>query len=252
MTPEDAFKFINAYLRRMEPAIIENHGFIDKYIGDEIMALFAGSADDAVSAGVSMLKRLAEYNLTRQRPERLPIEIGIGINTGKLTLGTVGGQSRIDTTVIGDTVNLGSRLQQLTKVYNVPLLISHYTLADMVEPMQYALRLIDQVQVKGKAQKVSVFEVFEADFPAEKQAKLETKPMFETALLSYYRGDVETANALLKQCLQINPKDQVVQVYLERCENKDCTENNFCMPSQNSPKSSAFKSLFLSHCSGNI
>jgi adenylate cyclase len=252
MTPEDTFKFINAYLRRMEPAIIENQGFIDKYIGDEIMALFAGSADDAVSAGITMLKRLAEYNLTRQRPERLPIEIGIGINTGNLMLGTVGGQSRIDTTVLGDTVNLGSRLQQLTKVYNVPLLISHYTLAEMIEPMKYALRLIDQVQVKGKAQKVSVFEVFEADPPAEKQAKLETKPIFETALISYYRGDVETANALLKQCLKINPLDQVVQVYLARCKNQYCEDNNFCMPSQTSSNSSTFKSLFLSQCSGNL
>jgi class 3 adenylate cyclase/FixJ family two-component response regulator len=252
MTPEDTFKFINAYLRRMEPAIIKNQGFIDKYIGDEIMALFEGSADDAVSAGVSMLKRLAKYNLTRQRPERLPIEIGIGINTGNLMLGTVGGQSRIDTTVIGDTVNLGSRLQQLTKVYNVPMLISHHTLANMTDPMKYALRLIDQVQVKGKAQKVSVFEVFEADPSAEKQAKLETKPIFETALISYYRGDIETANALLKQCLQINPLDQVVKVYLERCRNQDCGENNFCMPSQIKSSSSAFKSLFLSQCSGNL
>ena len=250
MTPEHTFKFINAYLQRMEPAIIENKGFIDKFIGDEIMALFEGSADDAVAAGVSMLKRLAEYNLTRQRPERLPIEIGIGINTGNLMLGTVGGKSRIDTTVIGDTVNLGSRLQQLTKVYNTPILISHYTIAALQEPMKYALRLIDQVQVRGKAQKVSVFEVFEADPSEQKQVKLETKPMFEAALLSYYRGDIETANELLRQCSKINPLDQVVQVYLDRCQSQNSQNNQYYLSSYPSFNQSNFDSLLLSRCSG--
>ncbi|NEP80310.1 MAG: response regulator [Okeania sp. SIO3B3] len=217
MTPEDAFKFINGYLRRMEPAIIENAGFIDKYIGDEIMALFEGSADSAVNAAVTMLKILAEYNLTRQRPDRLPIEIGIGINTGKLMLGTVGGNSRIDTTAIGDTVNLGSRLQYLTKEYNTPLLISHHTLACLEEPMKYAMRAIAQVQVRGKSRKVGVFEVFEADPDDQKQAKLETKPIFEAAVIEYDRGAIESAKSLFFQCLQNNPHDYVAQIYLQKC-----------------------------------
>jgi adenylate cyclase len=217
MTPKDTFRFINAYLRRMEPAILENGGFIDKYIGDEIMALFEGSADSALKAGVTMLKILAEYNLTRQQRDRQPIEIGIGINTGNLMLGTVGGNFRLDTTVIGDTVNLGARLQPLTKVYNTPLLISHNTLAQLEEPMKYALRFIAQVQVRGRDRKVGVFEVFEADPPAQKQAKLETKPIFEAALFYYYQGAVEKAQSLLNQCLQRNPSDGVAQIYLQWC-----------------------------------
>jgi class 3 adenylate cyclase/CheY-like chemotaxis protein len=217
MTPEDTFKFINAYLRRMEPAILENGGFIDKYIGDEIMALFEGSADSAVNAGVTMLKILAEYNLSRQQRGRQPIDIGIGINTGNLMLGTVGGNSRIDTTVIGDTVNLGSRLQHLTKVYKTPLLISHSTLAQLEKPMKYALRFIAQVQVRGRDQKVGVFEVFEADPPAQKQAKLETKVIFETAIIHYYQGAVENAKSLFNQCLKKNPTDGVAQIYLQQC-----------------------------------
>ncbi|MEQ8957333.1 MAG: response regulator [Coleofasciculus sp. C2-GNP5-27] len=104
MTLEETFTFINSYLQQMEPAIIDNGGFIDKYVGDAIMALFPGSADQAVNAGIGMLKTLADYNLSRQRSDRQPIEIGIGINTGTLMLGTVGGSSRIDTTVIGDAV----------------------------------------------------------------------------------------------------------------------------------------------------
>ncbi|MCU0544789.1 MAG: response regulator [Oscillatoriaceae cyanobacterium Prado104] len=217
MTPEDTFKFINGYLRRMEPAIIENGGFIDKYIGDEIMALFEGSTDSAVNAGIEMLKTLAEYNLNRQQSDRQPIEIGIGINTGNLRLGTVGGNSRIDTTVLGDTVNLGSRLQHLTKIYQTPFLISHHTLAQLEEPMKYAMRWVAQVKVRGKAQKVAVFEVFEADSPAQKQAKLETKSTFELALLRYYQGAIEDAKSLFAESLKKNPSDWVAQNYLKKC-----------------------------------
>jgi class 3 adenylate cyclase/PAS domain-containing protein len=217
MTPEDTFKFINGYLRRMEPAIINNGGFIDKYIGDAIMALFEGSADGAVKAGVTMLNTLADYNVKRQRSNRQPIEIGIGINTGNLMLGTVGGNSRIDTTVIGDAVNLSARLQELTKVYQTPLLISHNTFACLEEPMKYALRVIAQEQVRGKAQTVGVFEVFETDPASQKQAKLETKPIFEAALIHHYTGAMEKAKSLFNQCLQKNPSDRVSQIYLQRC-----------------------------------
>ncbi len=217
MGPEDTFKFINGYLRRMEPAIVENGGFIDKYIGDEIMALFEKNADSAVNAAVGMLKILAKYNLIRQKIGRPAIEIGIGINTGDLMLGTVGSKSRIDTTVIGDTVNLGSRLQHLTKVYNVPLLISHYTFAELEQPVKHALRLVAWVQVRGKSKKVAVFEVFEADLPTEKQAKLETKSIFELAMIHYAQGEFEKAKLLLNQCLQKNPGDYVAKLYLKWC-----------------------------------
>jgi class 3 adenylate cyclase len=201
----------------MEPAIINNGGFIDKYIGDAIMALFEGSADGAVKAGVTMLNTLADYNVKRQRSNRQPIEIGIGINTGNLMLGTVGGNSRIDTTVIGDAVNLSARLQELTKVYQTPLLISHNTFACLEETMKYALRVIAQEQVRGKAQNVSVFEVFETDPAAQKQAKLETRPIFEAALIYYHTGAMEKAKSLFNQCLQKNPSDRVSQIYLQRC-----------------------------------
>ncbi|MBE9041023.1 response regulator [Oscillatoriales cyanobacterium LEGE 11467] len=217
MNREDTFNFINGYLKRMEPAIIENEGFIDKYIGDAIMALFEGSADRAVNAGVKMLENLAEYNQTRQRRDRQPIEIGIGINTGHLRLGTVGGNARIDTTVIGDAVNLGSRLEQLTKVYKTPLLISHNTFVNLQDSTKYALRLIARVQVRGKVEKVGVFEVFEADPPDRKQAKLATKMMFEMALIYYERGRTQEARPLFDRCLQQNPWDSIAQIYLERC-----------------------------------
>ncbi|HAX80205.1 MAG TPA: diguanylate cyclase [Cyanobacteria bacterium UBA11372] len=218
MTPNDNFKFINGYLSRMEPAIIENKGFIDKYIGDAIMALFNGEPDRAVTGGIEMLRKLTDYNTTRTRPERPPIKIGIGINTGILILGTVGGTSRMDGTVIGDAVNLASRLEGLTKEYGVPLLISDRTFQALKNPQKYCIRFIDRVLVKGKSEQVAVYEVFDADSPQLQDRKLATQSDFERAIASYHASDRETAVRLLNQCLQANPDDTVAKMYLQRCQ----------------------------------
>ena len=215
MTPAENFQFINAYLSRMEPAITQNFGFIDKYIGDAIMALFDGSADDAVKAGIAMLEELNEYNISRNRPDCPPLQIGIGINTGSLMLGTVGGQSRMDSTVISDAVNLASRVENLTKEYGVSMLITQNTFIELNDI--YDLRLIDRVTVKGKSQMVTVYEVFAADPPELRQKKLETKTLFEQALVLYNSDRCVEATRFFSGCLQINPTDNVAQIYMQRC-----------------------------------
>jgi len=220
MNPEETFKFINAYLSRMESVIVENQGFIDKYIGDGIMALFSGSADDAVNAGISMLQRLTEYNQHRLSCGYMPLRIGIGINTGFLMLGTVGGKNRMDGTVISDAVNIASRLEDLTKNYGVSLLISHHTLASLQNPTKYSIRFIEQVKVKGKSEAVAVFEVFDGDEPEIKKGKLATKMVFEQALWLYNLGLNTEAAQLFEGVLSINPRDTVAQIYLERCQSK--------------------------------
>jgi len=215
MTPAENFQFINAYLSRMEPAITQNFGFIDKYIGDAIMALFDGSADDAVKAGIAMLEELYQYNISRNRPDCPPLQIGIGINTGSLMLGTVGGQSRMDSTVISDAVNLASRVETLTKEYGVSMLITQNTFIELND--LYDLRLIDRVTVKGKSQMVTVYEVFAADPPELRQKKLETKTLFEQALVLYNSDRCVEATRFFSGCLQINPTDNVAQIYMQRC-----------------------------------
>jgi len=218
MTSQDNFKFINAYLSRMEPIIAEHHGFIDKYIGDAIMALFSGTADDALKAGIAMLKRLADYNQARQKMGRQPIQIGIGINTGSLMLGTVGGYNRMDGSVISDTVNLASRVESLTKNYEVPFLITNHTFLQLRDPDDYAIRLIDRVKVKGKSEIVSVFEVFDADPPELFEGKSVTRTTFEQALSLYNSGSFNEAVKLFQDVLSINPRDKVVGIYLKRCQ----------------------------------
>jgi two-component system sensor histidine kinase ChiS len=218
MSLTENFKFINSYLSRMEPEILANHGFIDKYIGDALMALFSGSADDAVKAGIAMLETLKEYNQHRGNSGYAPIKIGIGINTGSLMLGTIGGKNRMDGTVISDAVNLASRLEGLTKEYTVPLLISHHTFWKLADANKYCIRLIDRVQVKGKTEWVTVSEVFDADPPEIRAGKLATLTLFMEAWLHYNQNHLTEAEEVFQECLRLNPGDQVSQVYLKRCQ----------------------------------
>ncbi|MEG4519738.1 MULTISPECIES: AAA family ATPase [unclassified Microcoleus] len=218
MTPEDNFKFINSYLSRMEPVINQNHGFIDKYIGDAIMALFSGEADNAVKAGIAMLHRLVEYNEYCANAGCARIQIGIGINTGSLMLGTVGGPNRMDGTVISDAVNLASRVESLTKNYGVSLLITQPTYTRLKNPSQYTIRTLDTVKVKGKSEAVTIYEVFDADPPEIKQAKLATLELFAEARTLYSEGKLFEAARLFSECWRQNPGDRVAKMYWERCE----------------------------------
>ncbi|WP_254568459.1 AAA family ATPase [Oscillatoria sp. HE19RPO] len=221
MSPQDNFQFINSYLSHMETAITENQGFIDKYIGDAIMALFSGEADNAVKAGIDMLHRLTDYNQHRTASGYVPIKIGIGINTGSLILGTVGGKNRMDSTVISDAVNLASRIESLTKQYGISLLISHLTFQSLPDSNQYAIRLVDRVKVKGKSKAVSMFEVFDADPPETYEGKLATRTLFEEALILYHWQNLRDAERLFAECLRRNPTDKVAQFYQQRCTQPD-------------------------------
>ncbi len=158
MAPDENFAFINAYLERMGPVIRAHGGFIDKYIGDAIMALFPG-ADAAVRAGLGMLAALDGFNVERRAAGLTPIAIGIGINTGLLMLGTIGEKDRMDGTVIADAVNLAARVESLTKEYGAPLLISEYTLQELADPEAYDISPVDVVVVKGKTRPVAIHAV---------------------------------------------------------------------------------------------
>lgn len=217
MTSRETFRFINAYLKEMEPALFESHGFIDKYIGDGILGIFPNSADDALSASLSMLKRLKGFNIIRRKTGAPPIRIGIGLNTGLAMAGAVGGSHRIETTVIGDAVNLASRLQSLTKVYGVPILISEHVLYSLEAPESHDIRFVDRVRVKGKEQPQSVYEVFDADLPKLRLAKRRAKSIFEEALANYHCRNISKARSLLRRYLADCPEDMAARVYAERC-----------------------------------
>jgi hemerythrin len=217
MTPAENFEFINSYLSQMEPVIGKHRGIIDKFIGDAILALFAHDADDAVSGAIAMLDRLNYYNAGRIRAGYTPIQIGIGLNTGMVMIGTVGGANRMDSTVIGDAVNLTARLQEATKTYHSPLIISQNALYDLANPDKYHIRFLDRIRVKGKSQPLSIYEVFDND-PAElRSTKLACQPLFDEAVAFYHLKDISRAIELFKKCVEIAPNDIPALLYLERC-----------------------------------
>ncbi|MFB8791881.1 MAG: adenylate/guanylate cyclase domain-containing protein [Potamolinea sp.] len=218
MTPEQNFNFINSYLSRVSPVIRAHNGFIDKYIGDAVMALFPESVDDAVSGAIDMQKQVQIYNIQRQREGEVPIAIGIGLHTGSLMLGTIGEQERMESTVISDAVNLASRLEGLTKLYGAGILISGQTLLYLNDFPQYNYRFVDRVKVKGKHTPVAVFEVYDGDEQVLKQLKTETKTDFEEAVYLYFQQKFAQAQEIFEDIYQINPQDQGTALYLKRCE----------------------------------
>jgi class 3 adenylate cyclase len=216
MSPQENLHFLNAYLGRMERVIAQNQGFIDKYIGDAIMALFEGGADHAIEAAIGMLQVLREYNEERVKVGRQPIRIGIGLDIGPLILGTIGGIHRMETTAIGDAVNLASRLEELTKQYSVSVLVSHRVLASLHNPSDYSIRFIDRLHVRGRTQPVAVYEVLNADPMKLQTLKRATASLFEEGVLRFHRRQYREAAALFEECLNMNPTDRATHIYLQR------------------------------------
>ena len=218
MTPSENFKFINAYLRRLGPVIRENDGFIDKYIGDAIMALFASAPENAVKAGIEMQKKLIEYNVERVKDGYNPIAIGVGIHTGNLMLGIVGEHERMSGTVISDNVNLASRLEGLTKMYGAGIIISDDTLKKLPDISKYDVRFLDKVKVKGKTQPVLIYEIFNADLPEIYKVKKDSLNDFENAIQSYQDRKFEEAIVAFNKILKLNDHDKTAMIYIERSE----------------------------------
>ena len=218
-TPQQAFNFINAYLRRVSPVIKECNGFIDQYYGDGVMALFPGRPDDALKAAVSMQTAVAEYNKERARDGYDPIGIGVGLHLADLMLGIIGSEERMQGAVVADAVNLAARIEGLNKVYGSYVSLSDGTLFSMKEPNKYRHRFIDKVRVKGREDVVTVYEVFEGDPEAIAGLKERTKPSFENGLQLYYAKKFSEASVHFNQVLEKNAGDLAARIYLKRCAN---------------------------------
>ncbi|OQW93495.1 MAG: hypothetical protein BWK79_10815 [Beggiatoa sp. IS2] len=219
MTPKENFDFINAYLGRVSPVIRKHNGFIDKYIGDAIMALFPATADDAVQAAIEIHHQLVLFNQERQEKNLQPIKIGIGIHTGTLMLGTIGEEKRMEGTVISDAVNLASRLEGLTKLYGAALIISGDVLTEIVDVSRYRYRFLGKVRVMGKQEAAHIFEVIDAEADEEiRHQKIVLEPAFEQAIDMYYQRRFKQAITQFQYLLDQLPQDKAASFFLERCQ----------------------------------
>ena len=216
MTPKQNFDFLNEFLSHVIPSIRANSGFIDKYIGDAVMALFPHSPDDAVNASIAILKQLQLYNEQRQAQQQRPINVGIGLHTGTLMLGTIGDNHRMDGTVISDAVNLASRLESLTKTYGASLVVSEQCFSKLATDNPFHHRPLGRVRVKGKHEVITVIEIIDGDLDQVMALKKASMADFQQAMARYDEKDFEGAASGFRQVLRINPADQSAHLYHQR------------------------------------
>jgi adenylate cyclase len=208
---------LNEYFSEMVRHVFEQRGTLDKFIGDAIMAVWGnvrseGPARDtelAVTAALRMLDGLARLNERWKAAGKTPFAMGIGINHGEAIVGNIGSHEKMDLTVIGDTVNIASRLEGTTKEYGVSLLLGE-TAAALVRD-KFRMQLVDRVQVKGKAKAIDVFTVVRDDSSADYLRH------HEEAVRLYREGRFAEAADIFEQCLALRPSDPLATLYIERC-----------------------------------
>ena len=221
MSAAEALGFLNRYLSYAEPAITNGRGFIDTYLGDGIMALFdeAGTnAQDAVAAGVALHRALDRFNDERRRNGERPVRTGVGINTGEVTLSTIGGQNSLKCGVVGDAVNLAARVEQLTRQRSCRLLISESTRERLTHPGAFDLRRAGRVRVKGRKTPLTVFEVLDAEPDAVRDPRVRDLADFEAALSAYYAGEFQDALEGFTDCVSAAPGDALARHFLQATE----------------------------------
>ena len=216
--PKKNFDFINSYLHQVGPVIRQHNGFIDKYVGDAVMALFPETADDAIRAAIEMQKQVVMYNQQRQSNGFQPITIGIGVHSGSMMLGIIGEEERLESTVIADAVNLASRLEGLTKLYGAGIITSVKTLSQLDDPQKYTCRFLDRVKVKGKQDSVAVFEIYDGDSVSLQTLKNKSHTDFEHGIWLYYQENFIEAQQRFERVLEVNDQDLAARLYLHRCE----------------------------------
>ncbi len=214
MSPQENFDFINDYLERTSPVVRDHKGFIVKYLGDGMMAVFPECCDDALDAGIEKIERIRAYNEERKARGVEPIELGIGVNAGHMMVGIIGESSRMQGDALSDNVNLSSRVEGLTKFYGVSLIITEATYRGLMHPERYNIRFLDRVQVKGRSESLDLYEVFDGDETAQRDLKQATQSEYAAALELYYKRDFSGAQAMLFGVLQQNPRDKVAWHHL--------------------------------------
>ncbi len=220
LSPDELTHMMNAYLTRVTGIIHHQHGTIDKYIGDAVMAFWGAPLRDPEHPRNAVLAALEMCSQMRQVREEFrahgwpELRIGVGINTGVMNVGNMGSEFRMAYTVLGDAVNLGARLEGLTKQYGVEILVSEFTRAAVDD---VAFREIGWVKVKGKDQAVAIFEplALENQLSEEERQALDR---YHSALESFRRQQWDQAEELFLQLRQADPERLLYQLYLRQIE----------------------------------
>jgi len=239
--PKEIFGMLNEWFGRIGPHVPAHHGFIDKYIGDAIMALFPRSPSDAVRAAIAMQREVATVHVVLPTMTRIPVSttssittdslsvrslaIGIGIHKGSTMLGTVGEGERFEATVISDAVNLASRLEQATAMLGVRVLISGEVAADLDEDLVARLRPLGAFALKGRRQPIELFEVLGAEGDDLAARKLESLDDFAYGRELLLSGDHRSAAEHFGALANAHPDDGVVRFFLSVARGETASVN---------------------------
>jgi adenylate cyclase len=212
---------LNEYFTLMVDCIQKEGGMLDKFIGDAIMAAFGvpvphdDDEDRAVRAAVTMIRSLSAWNVKRLGEGKKPVKMGIGINTDTIVSGNIGSPRRMDYTLIGDGVNLASRLESLCKQYHASILISENTYRKLRGT--YRIREVDRVVVKGKTETVAIYEVL--DYHDEKTFPnvMEVVNHFRDGLSQYRNRSWDRAIDAFNEALRLHEDEKLCRMYIERC-----------------------------------
>ncbi len=218
--PQGTVALLNEYFTLMVDCLQKEGGMLDKFIGDAVMAAFGipvpheDDPDRAVRTAIAMLTTLADWNRQRTSEGKLPVNIGIGLNTDRVVSGNIGSQKRMDFTIIGDGVNLAARLESACKQYGAKLLISEFTLQKLKGT--YRTREIDLAVVKGKTRPVAVVEVLDFHDAASFPNIVDVLGLFKDGLSKYRARRWDDATKLFRQALELNPDDKPSHIHIER------------------------------------
>ncbi|MGH7785498.1 MAG: adenylate/guanylate cyclase domain-containing protein, partial [Candidatus Binatia bacterium] len=225
LAPEQLVELLNLYLGEMTDIVFANDGMLDKYVGDGVMAVWGApirQPDHAVRAcraALAMVERLVHINARCSARGWPTLNIRIGLNSGPMVFGNMGSAGHLSLTVMGDNVNLGARLEGINKLYGTTIIVSENTLGAAQDVL--TVRELDVVRVKGKAQKVRIYEVLG---PATKAAAWQPLiEQFDAGLAAYRLRDWPTAVAAFEAAMRIRPNDGPSDLYLRRCQQHERT-----------------------------
>ncbi len=215
MDPASNFAFINDFLGVIGPVIRSHSGFVDKYLGDGVMAVFPGEADDALRASIAVHQAIAAFNVAHAQRLGFEVRAGIGVHTGSVMLGIVGEPQRWNGTVISDTVNVAARLESLSKTFGARTVTSDTTLASASNG--YQVRRLGRVQVRGKQQPVAIAELLDCEEPQLLQRRAQSRATFDSGVEALAGGELARAQAAFLAVLTQDPDDAAAIYLLEQC-----------------------------------
>lgn len=218
LTPTENFNFINSFLKRFGPVIRNHDGFVSRYLGAGILALFPKEADQALRAAIMMRSTLEEYNMHRDGVGYTPLDIGIALHKGPLMLGVIGEEKRMENSVISEHVSLVSQLEQLTEKLGVSILITEDFHQGLAEPADYRCRSLGQIHLSGEEQPLHLLDVYQGDLEHVRKLKEDTRELFEKAVHLYQNGRFYDARESFLEVIRQNRWDQAARLYFYLCD----------------------------------